>query len=125
MREEQFRTQVPKLRLMRSVPLAPGEEWGTRADFSPLVERRDIDFAPRHTNVVEETRRTFRRLKAEPEPDIVLVGHPQAMFAGTMDRMRNGDRPHPLLNGADAWTRQLAMAEADFERRVAQDQGRR
>ena len=38
LREEQFRTQIPKLRLMTSVPLAPGEEWGTRADFSPLVE---------------------------------------------------------------------------------------
>jgi L-alanine-DL-glutamate epimerase-like enolase superfamily enzyme len=44
-REEQFRTQIPKLRLLTSVPLAPGEEWGTRADFSPLVEQRDIDFA--------------------------------------------------------------------------------
>ena len=28
-----------------NVPLAPGEEWGARADFSPLVEQRDIDFA--------------------------------------------------------------------------------
>jgi metallo-beta-lactamase class B len=73
---------------------------------------------PRHRNVVEDTRRTFRKLKAEREPDIVLVGHPQAMFAGTMERMRKGERPHPLLNGADAWTRQLAVAEADFERRV-------
>jgi L-alanine-DL-glutamate epimerase-like enolase superfamily enzyme len=45
LREEQFRTQIPKLRLMTSVPLAPGEEWGTRADFSPLVEQRNIDFA--------------------------------------------------------------------------------
>ncbi|MGD9905800.1 MAG: mandelate racemase/muconate lactonizing enzyme family protein [Vicinamibacterales bacterium] len=45
LREEQFRSQIPKLRLMTSVPLAPGEEWGTRADFSPLVEQRDIDFA--------------------------------------------------------------------------------
>ena len=44
-REEQFRTQIPKLRLMTSVPLAPGEEWGTLAEFSPLVEQRDIDFA--------------------------------------------------------------------------------
>jgi galactonate dehydratase len=44
-REEQFRTQLPKLRLLTSVPFAPGEEWGTRADFSPLVEQRDIDFA--------------------------------------------------------------------------------
>ena len=80
---------------------------------------------PRHKNVVEDTRRTFRKLKAEREPDIVLVGHPQAMFAGTMERMRKGERPHPLLNGADAWTRQLEVAEADFERRVVQEQPRR
>jgi L-alanine-DL-glutamate epimerase-like enolase superfamily enzyme len=45
LREEQFRTQIPKLRMLTTVPLAPGEEWGTRADFSPLVEQRDIDFA--------------------------------------------------------------------------------
>jgi galactonate dehydratase len=45
LREEQFRTQIPKLRLLTIVPLAPGEEWGTRAEFSPLVEQRDIDFA--------------------------------------------------------------------------------
>ena len=76
---------------------------------------------PRHANVIDDTRRTFRKLKAEREPDIVLVGHPEAMFARTMERMRRGERPHPLLNGADAWTRQLAAAEADFERRVAQE----
>ena len=80
---------------------------------------------PRHKNVIDDTRSTFRRLKAEREPDIVLVGHPQAMFAGTMERMRKGERPHPLLNGAEAWTRQLAAAEADFERRVAQEQRQR
>jgi galactonate dehydratase len=45
LREEQFRTQMAKLRLLTTVPLAPGEEWGTRADFHPLVEQRDIDFA--------------------------------------------------------------------------------
>jgi len=45
LREEQFRTQIPKLRLMTTVPLAAGEEWGTRSEFSPLVEQRDIDFA--------------------------------------------------------------------------------
>jgi galactonate dehydratase len=45
LREEQFRTQIPKLRLMTIVPLAPGEEWGTRWEFSPLVEQKDIDFA--------------------------------------------------------------------------------
>ena len=76
---------------------------------------------PRHASVVEDTRRAFKTLKGEPEPDIVLVGHPQAMFAGTMERMRKGERPHPLLNGAEAWTRQLATSEAAFERRVAQE----
>ena len=45
LREEQFRTQMPKLRLLTTIPLAAGEEWGTRAEFSPLVEGRDIDFA--------------------------------------------------------------------------------
>jgi metallo-beta-lactamase class B len=76
---------------------------------------------PRHKNVIDDTRSTFRKLAALPEPDIVLVGHPQAMFAQTMERMRKGERPHPLLNGAEAWTRQLATAEADFERRVAHE----
>ena len=80
---------------------------------------------PRHKNVIEDTRRTFQKLKAEPEPDIVLVGHPQAMFAPAMERLRRGERPHPLLNGAEAWTRQLARSEADFARRVAQEAGRR
>jgi metallo-beta-lactamase class B len=77
---------------------------------------------PRHPAVIADTRNTFRKLKMEREPDIVLVGHPQAMFAGTMEGMRRGDRPHPLLNGAQAWTQQLANAEAAFERRVAQEQ---
>lgn len=80
---------------------------------------------PRHPSVVEDTRRAFKTLQAEPEPDIVLVGHPQAMFAGALERMRKGERPHPLLNGSEAWTRQLAASEAAFERRVAQEAGRR
>ena len=45
LREEQFRTQLPKLRLLTTVPISAGEEWGMRADFSSLVEQRDIDFA--------------------------------------------------------------------------------
>ena len=79
---------------------------------------------PRHTDVIEDTRSTFRKLTAEREPDIVLVGHPQAMFAQTVERMRKGEGPHPLLNGAEAWTRQLATAAADFERRVTRERGR-
>ena len=80
---------------------------------------------PRHTNVIEDTRRTFRKLRAEREPDIVLVGHPQAMFARTMTRLTDGERPHPLLNGREAWTQQLGNAEADFEARVEREQRQR
>lgn len=45
LREEQFRTQIPKLRTMTTCPLAPGEEWGQRWEFNTLVENRDIDYA--------------------------------------------------------------------------------
>jgi galactonate dehydratase len=45
LREEQFRTQVPKLRTMTTCPLAPGEQWGQRWEFSTLIENRDIDYA--------------------------------------------------------------------------------
>jgi metallo-beta-lactamase class B len=74
---------------------------------------------PRHKNVIEDARRSFKTLKAEKQPDIVLIGHPQAMFAKAIERIRKGERPHPLLNGAEAWTKQLANAEGAFEKRVA------
>jgi metallo-beta-lactamase class B len=78
----------------------------------PLIDN------PRHKTVIEDTQRTFVRLKAEPVPDIYLVGHPESMFAGKVDRIKAGARPHPLLNG-DAWTKQIADAEAGFTKRVA------
>jgi L-alanine-DL-glutamate epimerase-like enolase superfamily enzyme len=43
-REEQFREDIPKLRLMTTAPLAAGEQWGQRWDFNTLVERHDIDY---------------------------------------------------------------------------------
>jgi metallo-beta-lactamase class B len=79
---------------------------------------------PRHKTVVEDTQRTFARLKAEKVPDIYLVGHPQAAFAGKVERIKAGDTPHPLLNG-DAWTKQIADAEAGFQKRVADERASR
>jgi metallo-beta-lactamase class B len=101
------------------------EDQGRRynvAFFTTTTPNPEVPLAnPRHKNVIEDTRNTFRKLKGEREPDIVLVGHPQTMFASTLQRMRNGERPHPLLNGAEAWTRQLATSEAAFERRAARE----
>jgi metallo-beta-lactamase class B len=110
--------------------MTPVEEDGRRytvAFFTTTTPNPGVPLFdnPRHRNVIEDTRNTARKLAAEREPDIVLVGHPQAMFAQTAERMRNGERPHPLLNGAEAWTRQLATAAADFERRVAQERAQR
>lgn len=79
---------------------------------------------PRHKNVVADTQRTFKTLKAEKVPDIVLVGHPQAMFANTVDRIKAGATPHPLLNAAEAWTRQLENGEVNFEKRVADERAK-
>ena len=96
------------------------------AFFTTTTPNVEVPLAnPRHPNVIEDARSTFRKLKAEQEPDIVLVGHPQTMFARTIDRMRAGERPHPLLNGSDAWTAQLTNAEAVFERRVARERAQR
>jgi metallo-beta-lactamase class B len=79
---------------------------------------------PRHKSVIEDTQRTFARLKAERVPDIYLVGHPQAMFAGKVEQIKAGAVPHPLLNG-DAWTRQIVEGEADFQTRDAEERAKR
>jgi metallo-beta-lactamase class B len=73
---------------------------------------------PRHKNVIEDTQRTFKLLRAEKVPDIYLTGHPQAMFAGKVERIKAGETPHPLVNG-DVWTKQIADGEANFQTRVA------
>ncbi len=79
---------------------------------------------PRHKSVVEDTQRTFSTLKGERPPDIYLVGHPQAMFMGKVERIKAGDTPHPLLNG-DAWTKQIVDGEANFAKRVAEERAKR
>lgn len=78
---------------------------------------------PRHKSVIEDTQRTFTTLKGERAPDIYLVGHPQAMFMGKVERIKAGDSPHPLLNG-DAWTKQIVDGEAGFAKRVAEERAK-
>jgi galactonate dehydratase len=43
-RSEVFADDIPKLRKLTTVPLAAGEQWGSRWDFHKLVEAHDIDF---------------------------------------------------------------------------------
>ncbi len=78
---------------------------------------------PRHKNVIADTERTFTILKAEKPPDIYLQGHPQAAFAGKVERIKAGETPHPLLN-AEGWTRNLSDGEANFQTRVAEERAK-
>jgi metallo-beta-lactamase class B len=83
-------------------------------DGVPLLDN------PRHKTVIEDMRRTLARLKAEAPPDIQLNAHPQALFAGKVERIKAGETPHPLMNAA-GWTAQIATSAARFEERVDQE----
>jgi L-alanine-DL-glutamate epimerase-like enolase superfamily enzyme len=109
-REEQFRTQIPKLRLLTTVPLAPGEEWGTRWEFSPLVEQRDIDFAraslPNVGGITEMLKIMAlcdtHKVGIVPHftGPIATAGHMQTMtaFPGqVLMEYNQGDRPVPYM----------------------------
>jgi len=109
-REEQFRTQIPKLRLLTTVPLAPGEEWGTRAEFSPLVEQRDIDFAraslPNVGGITEMLKIMAvcdtHKVGIVPHftGPIATAGHMQTMMAfpgQVLMEYNQGDRPVPYM----------------------------
>ena len=110
LREEQFRTQLPKLRLMTQIPLAAGEEWGTRADFAPLVEQRDIDFAraslPNVGGITEMLKIMalcdLHKVGIMPHftGPIATVGHMQTMMAfpgHVLMEYNQGERPVPYL----------------------------
>jgi glyoxylase-like metal-dependent hydrolase (beta-lactamase superfamily II) len=71
---------------------------------------------PRHPTIVEDLARTYRVLKAL-KPDIYLIGHPDEIFAGKLDRIRAGATPNPLVDRA-GYAKLLAEAEADYVGRL-------
>ena len=76
---------------------------------------------PKFPSLVDDAMGTIRKLKML-KPDIYVSGHPQMLFAGKIERMKAGERPHPLLDpGSQAWTKMLDDAQAAFEKRVAQE----
>ena len=78
----------------------------------------------RHPRIVEDTLATVKKLRAL-NPDMLLPGHPQQVFAGKIDRVRAGDRPHPLLLEAGAWSRQVDAQETAFMKRLDDEKARR
>lgn len=67
---------------------------------------------PRFPTLIDDTFATLRRMRTLA-PDIVLTMHPEDVFAGKLDALRAGTRPHPLDDRA-AWPKLLDEVEADF-----------
>lgn len=77
---------------------------------------------PKFPDLVEQTLGTFKKLKTL-KPDIYLVGHPQALFAGKMEQIKAGATPHPLMSPG-AWTKMIADTEANFLKRVEEEKAK-
>lgn len=77
---------------------------------------------PKFPNLVDETLGTFKKLKTLT-PDIYLVGHPQALFAGKVEQIKAGATPHPLMSPG-AWTKMIADTEATFLKRVEEEKAK-
>jgi len=72
----------------------------------------------RFPTLVDDTLASFRKLKMLT-PDIYVTGHPQMLFAGKIDRMKAGERPHPLIDpGSQVWMKMLDDTETAFQKRV-------
>lgn len=66
--------------------------------------------------LVDDTLATFSKLRMLM-PDVYVTGHPRMLFAGKIDRMKAGERPHPLLD-PEGWVRMLNDSEVNFRKRV-------
>lgn len=91
---------------------------GAAPNAGPLVVGN-----PKHPMLADITLRTFATLR-QLNPDIVLPGHPQQAFAGKIDAMKKGVRPHPLLQEPGAWARQNDAQEANFRKRIEADRAK-
>jgi metallo-beta-lactamase class B len=70
--------------------------------------------------LVQDTLRTFQVQKAL-NPDMYLTMHPEALFAGKIEKIKAASTPHPLINpGGHA--KMIADTEANFQKRVLQEQ---
>lgn len=77
----------------------------------------------KHPTLAEDTLSTFRTLR-RLNPDIVLPGHPQQAFAGKIEAMKKGVRPHPLLQEPGAWAKGIDAQRAAFMTRVETDKAK-
>jgi metallo-beta-lactamase class B len=74
----------------------------------------------RFPTLVQDTLRTFQVQKAQ-NPDMYLTMHPEALFAGKIEKLRSGASPNPLLNPG-AYPKVIGDSEANFRKRLQDEQ---
>jgi metallo-beta-lactamase class B len=77
---------------------------------------------PKFPDLAEQAQRTFQILKTM-KPDIYLLENPESEFAGKIERMKAGERPHPLL-GPEAFTKLVTDVEANFHMRLQEERAK-
>jgi metallo-beta-lactamase class B len=70
--------------------------------------------------LVQDTQRTLQVQKAL-NPDIYLTMHPEALFAGKLEKIKAGEIPSPLLNPG-GYSKLIADTQANFQKRVQEEQ---
>jgi metallo-beta-lactamase class B len=61
---------------------------------------------------------SYKALRAM-SPDILISGHPQALFKGKLEALWANKRPSPLTLGPGQWAKMLDESEAAFRKRLA------
>ena len=73
---------------------------------------------PKYDTRPEDAFNSYKALRAM-NPDILISGHPQALFKGKLDALWANTRPSPLTLAPGQWAKMLDESEAAFKKRLA------
>lgn len=77
----------------------------------------------RHPTIASDLAHALSVLKSL-KPDIYLMGHPEELFAGKLDRLRQGASPNPLLDRG-GYRKLLEEAEDNYQSRLRNERSAR
>ncbi len=73
---------------------------------------------PRYDTRAEDAFSSYRALRAM-SPDILIAGHPQALFKGKLEALWANTRPSPLTLAPGQWAKMVDNSEADYKKRLS------
>lgn len=78
---------------------------------------------PKYDTRPEDAFDSYKALRAM-NPDILISGHPQALFKGKLDALWANTRPSPLTLAPGRWAKMIDDSEAGFKKRLAESTAR-